>query len=173
MFPAPAAEMMDYRFKPLSKTCAGTGLPLVPGSVCHSVLIEKHGTMERLDFSPDGWRGLPAEAVGCWQCVVPPAETRQAATADPEMLFQYFEQLVEDPNPHQARLCYVLALYLLQRRRLKLDGSCRRDDREHLQLSGSRGEGPYEILDQQLSESEISQLRAALDQSLTQHGQAA
>lgn len=116
---------------------------------------------------------MPEGAVGCWQCVVPVPETRQVATTDPEVLLKHFEQLVEDPNLHQARMCYVLALYLLQRRRLRLDGTRSEDAREWLQLSGSRGEGPFEILDQKLSETEIAQLRAALDVSLTQFGQAA
>jgi hypothetical protein len=157
---------MEYQFKPISKTCAGTGEPLVPGSLCYSVLVDKNGRQERLDFSQAGWKGLPPDAMGFWKCRVPIPAVRQVATTNPETLLQYFEQLIEGHNPQQERLCFVLALYLLQRRRLRLDGSRVTDDGEFLQLSGSRGEGPYEVRDQQLSEAEMTQLREALDQQL-------
>jgi hypothetical protein len=164
---------MDYRFKPISKTCAATGEPLVPGEVCHSVLFERDGVYERLDYSQQGWQGIPEGAIGYWRCVVPHPESRDAATADPETLLHYFEQLIEQPNPQQERLGYVLALHLLQRRRLRLDGSREEDGVEYLQVSGSRGEGPFEVRDQQLSQEEISQLQAALNQQLTQEWSAA
>ena len=163
----------DYRFKPISKTCAATGEPLAPGSVCRSVLVERNGEYERLDFSEAGWTGLPDGAVGSWQCIFPEPEVKQAATADPESLMQLFEQLVDSPNRQQEKLLFVLALYLLQRRRLKLDGSRVDGEQEYLVLSGSRGEGPFEVLDQQLSESEMAELRQALDAQLTHGGLAA
>lgn len=164
---------MDYRFRPINKTCAGTGQPLVPGAVCYSVLVERNGQQERLDFSADGWTGLPEGAVGFWKCHVPIPAARQVATTDAETLLKYFEQLVEGGNPHHERLSYVLALYLLQRRRLKLDSARERDGVEYLELSGSRGEGPYEVRDQQLTEAEMTQLRQMLDQQLTAGGEAA
>lgn len=159
---------MDYRFKPISKVCAATGEPLVPGEVCYSVLFERDGVYERQDFSRDGWTGIPDEAVGYWKCLVPFPETRQAATTDPESLLRYFEQLqaIPDPNPHQEKLSYVLALHLLQKRRLQLEESRTVDDHDHLVLIGSRGEGPYEIRDQQLAQAEVAELQAALDQQL-------
>lgn len=165
--------MMDYRFRPMSKTCAGTGKPLVPGSLCYSVLVERHGQQERLDFSHEGWSGLPDDAVGFWKCHVPVPAPRQVATTDPETLLKYFEQLIEDRNPHHEKLAFVLALYLLQRRRLRLDGSQERDGVEYLELSGSRGEGPFEVRDQQISEAEMTLLRQTLDQQLTAGGAAA
>lgn len=164
---------MDYRFRPISKLCAKTGQPLQPGSVCYSVLVDRDGTLERLDFSEAGWSGMPENGVGYWKCVVPQPVTHDAKTLDPEQLFGYFEQLVEETNPRQQKICYVLALYLLQRRRLKLDGSCVKDDVEILQLSGSRGEGPYEIRDQQLPKAEITELQQALNQQLTMEWNAA
>lgn len=158
---------MDYRFKPISNVCATTGDPLVPGEVCYSVLFDRDGVYERQDFSRQGWTGIPEGAVGYWKCLVPFPETRQAATVDPETLLQYFEQLQENPNPRQEKLSYVLALHLLQKRRLKLEESRTVDDVESLVLTGSRGEGPYEIRDQQLTQAEISELQADLNQQLT------
>ena len=164
---------MDYRFRPISKTCAGTGQPLEPGALCYSVLVERHGQQERLDFSEAGWSGLPDDAVGSWKCFVPIPAPRQVATTDPETLLKFFEQLVDAGSPHQEKLAFVLALYLLQRRRLRLDGSHEVDGVEYLELTGARGEGPYEVRDQQISEAEITALRQTLDQQLTSGGEAA
>ena len=164
---------MDYRFKPLSKTCAGTGEPLVPGSVCYSALVEINGSLERVDYSEEGWDGLPEGGVGYWKSKVPEVEKKQVATTDPEALMGYFEQIIEESNPQQEKISYVLSLYLLQRRRLKLDGSTQRDGVEYLQLSGSRGEGPYEVRDQQLPKDEISALQVVLNQQLTTEWNAA
>lgn len=141
--------------------------------MCYSVLVERNGQQERLDFSAEGWAGLPDDAVGFWKCFVPVPAARQVSTTDTETLLKYFEQLADGTNPHQEKLCFVLALYLLQRRRLKLDGSQDRDGIEYLELSGSRGEGPFEVRDQQLSESEMNQLRQVLDQQLTSGEEAA
>lgn len=155
---------MDYQFRPLGKTCAATGSPLAAGSDVQSVLIERQGTFERLDIADSAWNGIPDGALARWRCRVPEAARQQEKPLDPEALLNYFEQLVEDANPGHDKLQYVLALYLLQKRRLKLDGSRREDHREFLQLSGSRGEGPFEIADQQLPEAEIRQLQMEIGQ---------
>lgn len=164
---------MDYRFKPISKTCAGTGEPLVPGSLCYSTLVERNGVLERLDYSEEGWQGMPDDGLGYWRATVPEAERKDAGSTDPEVLMGFFEETVEDPNPQQAKISYVLALYLLQRRRLKLDGSVVRDGVDFLQLSGARGEGPFEVRDQQLPKEEIAELQAILNQQLTSEWNAA
>jgi hypothetical protein len=153
---------VEYNFRPLGKNCAATGGPLQPGTIVQSVLIERQGNFERLDFSPTGWKGLPSGALARWRCRVPESQRPRETPLDAEALLSYLEQLIEDANPAHAKLRYVLALLLLQRRRLKLDGSRREDEDEYLQVSGSRGEGPYEILDQQLSEMEIKQLQAEI-----------
>jgi hypothetical protein len=157
---------MDYQFKPIGKTCAATGQPLVPGDRIYSVVVERNAELVRLDYSPQGWSGPPDGMIGLWRCVVPVPETKSASALDPDAMLSYFEHLVEDANPAHDKLRYVLALYLLQKRRLRLDGSRIDGDVEYLQLSGSRGEGPYEIPDQQLAETEIRQLQAELNHSL-------
>ena len=76
---------MDYRFKPISKNCAGTDKPLVPGTLCYSVLVERNGVQERLDFSEEGWTGLPEGGVGCWKSLVPEGARKQVSTTDPDV----------------------------------------------------------------------------------------
>jgi hypothetical protein len=154
---------MDYHFKPPSKTCATTGRPLAPGSVCHSVLIEKNGTMTRLDYSDEGWQGPPEGHIGYWKTTVPAIHDPREQRLDPDTAFRYFEQLNEDPNPDSERQRYVLALLLLQHRKLRLEGThADLDGDDVLDLCGQRGEGTYEIRDLKLSDAETQQIQAEL-----------
>lgn len=159
---------MDYQFKPIGKTCASTGQPLQPGSRCHSVLVERDGQMLRLDYSDDAWTGPPDDSLGEWVTVVADG-TAKPQEIDPDSLMTYFEQLCEEPNPGHDRMRYVLAILLLQKRRLRLEGSRRDDDgNDFLQLHGVRGEGEFEIPDQELDESEITSLQSALTTQLAE-----
>jgi hypothetical protein len=158
---------MDYHLKPIGKTCAATGAELVPGSTCYSVLVEKDGEFVRVDYSPAGWSGPQEGVVGYWKCVVPHPVQNTAKPLDADALMRYFEQLGEDPNPAQEKFRYVLALLLLQKRRLKVDGSRQDGDIEYLQLSGCRGEGTFEVRDPQLADDEIQQIQQGLNAHLT------
>lgn len=157
---------MDYVIRSLGKTCAATGRAFAPGERVVSVVLERNGTHERLDFAERDWKEPPPMTVGFWRCRVPDADVRSGAALDPEAMLAYFEQLAEDANPGHDQLRYVLALYLLQKRRLRLDGARVSDDGEYLQLSGSKGEGPYEIRDQQLADDQIKSLQSELTQAL-------
>ncbi len=86
---------------------------------------------------------------------------------DPEVLFRYFEDTAEDQNPMQQKFRYVVALLLLQKRRLQLEGSRQDGEIEYLQLIGSRSEGPFEVRDQHLTPDEIQQLQSDLNAHLS------
>lgn len=157
---------MDYQFKSIGKSCAATGQPLQPGTRCHSVLVERNGQMLRLDFSDDGWNGPPEDAIGEWITVVS-GDMDQPQEIDPDSLMTYFEQLCEEPNPAHDQMRYVLAVLLLKKKRLRLEGSRTDEDGNNfLQLVGVRGEGDFEIPDQELDEDEINSLEAALPTQL-------
>ena len=162
---------MDYHLKPIAKTCQATGELLVPGSRCFSVLVEQEGQLVRIDYSESGWTGPPEAVVGFWQSVVPDDQETKAKPLDADALMRYFEQMAEEANPAQEKFLYVLALLLLQKRRLKIEGSRQEGDVECLQLIGSQGEGPFEVRDQHLSGEEIEQLQQNLDTQFTSEWQ--
>lgn len=158
---------MDYHLRPLGKTCAATGEPLRPGSRCHSVLVERNGQLLRFDYSEQGWSGPPEGTVGQWKCTVPEVSENRPRPLDPHALMRYFEQLAEEANPAQDRMLYIMALLLLQKRRLKLEGSQKDGEIEYLELLGSNGEGPFLVRDQQLGDEEIQELQNALNAHLS------
>ena len=164
---------MDYHVRPLGKTCAGTGQTLAPGAKVVSVLVDQEGELTRLDYSTEGWQGPPEGTIGQWTCEVPKPEATDARNVDPGVMLSYFEQVIEDANPAQEQIAYVLSLYLLQRRRLRLEGAREDEGIQYLQLVGSRGEGPYEVRDQQLSDDEIKRLQAEVHVALQSEWNAA
>ncbi len=154
--------VQDYNVKSVSRTCSGTGEELVPGSLCHSVLLERAGELLRLDYSEAGWAPPPAGLVAHWRCEVPEATTSAKKSLDVEDLMRQFEQLNEEASPSQDKFRYVLALLLLQRRRLRLDGTKTVDDQEFLEVTGTRGEGTFLVPDQLLDDTEVQELQNAV-----------
>ena len=163
---------MDYHLKPLGKTCATTGKPLGPGSVCHSVLIEKDGSLVRLDYSQEGWTGPPPNHLGYWKIEVPAAVNPQSQRVDPEVALRYFEQLSEEASPVHEKTRYALALILLQQRKLKLENVRFEDELEVLELSGMHGEGNFEVRNFHMDDTETHQLQTALKAQLAMEWQA-
>lgn len=158
---------MDYQFKPLGKKCAATGAELAPGSICHSALFDEDGELQRLDYSEQGWSGPPPGAVATWTCLVPvPVQTKKKNPLDPAVLMSYFEQLMEAGNPLQEKLRYILALLLIQKKRLRCDGTRQEGEESYLQLAGAQGEGAYEIRDLQLDDEEMFELQRELNAHL-------
>ncbi|MFM9963025.1 MAG: hypothetical protein ACKV2Q_17590 [Planctomycetaceae bacterium] len=154
--------MQDYNVKPIGRTCATTGQELAPGSLCHSVLVEKNGEFLRFDFSEAGWGEPPAGMIAHWRCEAPEAVAVAKKTLDPLELMRQFEQLSEEASPAHDKFRYVLALLLVQRRRLKLDGTKVIDDQEFLEVTGTRGEGTFLVRDQQLNEAELQEVQNSL-----------
>ncbi len=137
-----------------------------------SVLVEQNGVLNRLDFAAEAWPGPSDQTIGHWYTTIPEGPP-QRRPLDPEAMFRYFEQLTEDANPGFEKLRYVLALFLLQKRRMKLDGARTEDGVDYLVLVGNHGEGPYDVRDQQMSQEEVTQLQAALHQQMEAEWQAA
>lgn len=153
---------MDFNIRPISKVCAATGADLEPGGVCWSVLVQENGKLVRHDYSVDAWNGPPDEAVGHWQCEVPAGTVTGRQLLDPDSLLEYFMQLCESPNEVERDYQYVLALLLLRKKRLILEESIEVDDQPAMRLIGVGGEGPFEVVERELTDEQIIQLQDQL-----------
>jgi len=157
---------MDYQVKSVAKHCVESGDALQPGDVYFSALVERFGQLQRLDYSEHAWKGPPEGTVGYWRNRVAPSPVGQKRTLDADVVMAYFEQLSDDGNPAEEKFRYIMALLLLQKRRLRIEASRWDGDVELLQLWGMRGDGPYEIRNQQLTSEEIDQLQSELNAKL-------
>ena len=157
---------MEYHVRPMGKTCAATGDPFPPGAAVRSALVARDGAHVRLDFLLSEWADPPADTVGHWLTRAPEADPTDAAPPlDADDLLGLLESLSEEggaTNGEQARVRYVLALLLLSEKRLELIEDRETDDGRVLVLSGSGGEGPFEVPDLALPEEEVGGLEAGL-----------
>ncbi|MEO2034025.1 MAG: hypothetical protein ABGZ35_18275 [Planctomycetaceae bacterium] len=153
---------MDFNVRPVGKVCASSGKELAAGELCWSVLVEQDGRVVRLDYSNASWSGPPDGNIAYWQNLVPDRTSGAAPKLDTDSLFEYFVQLYESPNKVEQDYQYVLALLLMRKRRLLLEESIMVDDQEAMRLIGTSGEGPFEILERDFSESRIMELQDQL-----------
>ncbi|RMG40457.1 MAG: hypothetical protein D6725_03365 [Planctomycetota bacterium] len=143
--------------RPVGKRCFATGQAFAPGQRVISELIERDdGSLERRDYLPDAFPGPGDATIGYWETHVPDAARNRRRST--EELFDYFERLHEQEQPADDRLVFVLALLLLQKKRLVLDTEVS-EDGEFMTLVGSQGEGPYRIRCVELSDEEIEELQ--------------
>jgi len=152
---------MDFNVRPVAQTCASTGKKLTPGRPCWSVLVEKDGRIVRLDYSEESWSGPPDGIIGYWECLIP---EKPSPAMDLDALFTYFLQLCESPNSVELDYQYVLALLMMRKRRLILEDSLEMDGQPTLRLIGAGGEGPFDVVERELSDARIEELQNQLYQ---------
>lgn len=153
---------MDYTIRPIGRICASTGVALEPGTTCRSALVERNGRLERLDFLLTAWKEAPEGTIGHWRSRVPASTAAQTKRIEPDELMQQFERLEDSGHIQIRRLRYVLALMLLQKKRMELEGTRSDDGIEYLLLVGTKGEGPFEVRDEQLGPEEIAAIQREL-----------
>ncbi|MGD9635465.1 MAG: hypothetical protein AB7G28_05180 [Pirellulales bacterium] len=110
----------DFEIQRSTRRCAATDRPLAPGEWCYSVLEVQGAEIVRKDFAASAWPGAPAESFGWWKARVPEPHAKKIKLAPNEVLLELFDQLAE--QPHHEDMRYVLALLLVRRRVLRLDG---------------------------------------------------
>jgi len=106
--------------------CVATSRELKPGEWFYSVLLEDKGQIKRLDWSQDGWQGVPAyqpedeiELIGWWKSRIPSPNDNKVKLAPNDILLNLFDQLGDQIDKQEMR--YVLVLLLIRRRILRLE----------------------------------------------------
>lgn len=110
----------EFEIQRSTRRCAATDRPLAPGEWCYSVLEVQGAEIVRKDYAASAWPGVPAESFGWWKARVPEPHAKKIKLAPNEVLLELFDQLAE--QPHNEDMRYVLALLLVRRRVLRLDG---------------------------------------------------
>jgi hypothetical protein len=134
--------MLDYEFQRCSRRCSVTERDLKNGEDCYSVLWAEGAEIVRRDYSAEAWQGPPENSLGWWKSTVVDPNAGRPHWAPNDVMLNYFERLAEDPSAEDAR--YVLALLLVRRRVLRVEGT-EKDalGRVTLLLHSSRSESQY------------------------------
>jgi hypothetical protein len=130
------------------------------------VLLLKAGKCRRIDYSQEAWSG-PGEdgVVGWWKSQLHAATSHKVRMAPSDVLLEYFRQLESIGDQQDSR--YVLALFLIRRRVLRLEGREQlADGSQWLQLRCLRDDSRHRVRDVAPSDARIAQIEEQLVQLL-------
>ncbi len=136
--------MLEFEIQRCTRQCAKTGKVLAPGEPFYSVLVRKEVQIERLDFCQEAWDQPPEGAIAWWKSRMPAADSNKPTWAPNQVLIDYFERLLDDGEPAQAELVYVLTLLLVRRKLLRIDPA-EASDNHFLAVTCSLNDRSYRV----------------------------
>lgn len=161
--------------------CAATGAALSPHDRICAALVEslESGELSRIDFAEHAWDegarpdAAAFELVGFWRTQVPEPTGKKSPIVAAGELMDLFDQLEDADQHRRVAFRYLLALQLIRKRQLMLEGSKQTGGKEVLlvrrkgeALPPERGgEGPplTEVVNPGLDEAVIADLMDELD----------
>ena len=113
--------MFDFEVQRCTRQCAKTERAFRPGETFFSVLVSDGAEIVRYDYSEEAWEEPPANTIGWWKSQMPEPHAKRFDWAPNDVMLHYFEQLDGDAAKQQLR--YVLALLMIRRRIVRLEGT--------------------------------------------------
>jgi len=112
---------MMYDIAGSSRRCAKTGKVLNAGDRHMVVLLELDDKLVREDICLEAWGEPPAGAFAWWQTKVPEGDDLKKFVIDDNLVYDCFTRLEDENEPQKVNFRYVLALWLLRKRKLKFE----------------------------------------------------
>jgi len=106
-------------------------------------------------------------AYSFWKTEIPRPDQPRKVFVDDHVLLDFFRRLAaEEDQPTKRNFRYILALILMRKKILKFKDVERADNREYLVLRRSRTHEEHRVLNPQLTEPELDQVKQELAQIL-------
>lgn len=123
--------MQSYEVARATGVCASTGRAFEVGEAFIASLWMEPGSekLQRSDFSLDAWASgarPSGQLFGSWRSVLSPPNTRRRMLIDDNELLDLFLQLGGAGDVKRQAFRYVLALILVRKRLLRVEGSAKR-----------------------------------------------
>jgi hypothetical protein len=110
----------DWDIGKTSLVCASTGRELTEREDIYSALYEEAGTFVRRDYGLDAWPPDDLDqAFSYWKTRVPAKDAPAKKYVDDDVVMDFFRRLSGRDDAEKLRFRYVLALFLMRRKRLK------------------------------------------------------
>jgi hypothetical protein len=158
--------MLDYQIQPNTRRCSASGRELRPGERYFSMLLDEDGKFVRRDYSAEAWQGPPAGAFSFWVGRIPTGDAKKRPPIDDDLLLDCFTRLEGDAEPRRVHFRFVLALLLMRRKRLKLDGSATEAGQEVLLMRCTRSGATHHVVNPQLTDEQIAEVQEEVFQAL-------
>lgn len=145
--------------------CCACGKGFSPSQSLFSALRDEGEDFARQDFCSPCWDGQQTDAFFChWK--TRRAEPEQKQVLDSELMLDFFDRLEGAQGENKKAFRFVVALYLMRRKELKLLGAERLNDREMLAFE-RRGSGRKTLVETpDLSEEQLQEAAAQLSRLL-------
>jgi hypothetical protein len=147
--------MTPYAIQGPARQCTASGRALQPGEQFYSALLDEDGRFVRKDYAADAWPGPPPGAIAHWAGRIPASGPAKRPTFNDELLADCFEHLAGAAEPAQRNFRYVLALWLMRRKRFKFEDVRRDGEQDLLCVRDARSGARHEVPDPRLSEAEM------------------
>lgn len=150
----------SWRITKSRGACSRCGEEFAANRVLFSGLKEEEGELTRRDFCPDCWEQDDAGFFCFWRTRRPEAEQKQ--TVDTDLMLEFFDRLDRPDTEKKGALRFVLALYLMRRKELKLLQVERDGGGESLVLQRRSSGGKARVANPGLTEEQIQETAAHL-----------
>ena len=157
----------DWDIQKSTLVCAATGRQFDEDEEIYSAIYDDGSTFVRRDYSLDCWPPEDMDqAFSYWKTRVPKKDGPVRRFVDDEVIFDFFRRLEGQTEPRKRHFRYVIALFLMRRKRLKFR-ELKRGDGELLMVLHDRiTASDYEVPDPKLSEEQIQQVSEEVGQIL-------
>ena len=124
----PVTSSDRYSVTPPTGVCATTGRAFVPGDAYVAALVDDggDGPLRRADFDAGAWdagaRPSSGQVFATWRCVTPKPEEKHRRVIGDDQLMDIFEQMDDGIKGRAGVFRYLVALMLVRRRRLVIEG---------------------------------------------------
>ena len=142
--------------------CAGSGEKLLPGTTYYASLIDCGETFERRDYSTSYWDTEHPEIFSYWLTIIQAPNEKKKLLVDDDVLVNLFERLANTDIVSKQNFRFVLTLILMRKRRVKYEGSYKKDGLEYWKMRLVREKSYTDVLNPHLTESQISEVSQEL-----------
>jgi hypothetical protein len=171
------------RISRLERVCTDCAKAFEPDDELFSALYLEDNLFVRRDRCPECWATHKGGGeFSFWRTVVPepedPAKKKRRIDAmlDPQVLFDVFREMTDDPDPRKRRFRFVLSLMLVRRKKLRFVSIAKRkmaDGQQDCLVLKQRGRGArltFDVVDVKLSEEEAVAAQQEVGQLLVMGG---
>ncbi len=158
---------MDWNISRSLRRCSSCEKEFAEEEGYYSALYDTGADFERKDFCSGCWAQQDAPhrklAFSFWKTEVPKADEPRKVFVDDAVIFDFFQRLAaEEDQPIKRNFRYILGLMLMRKKLLKFKDVAREDGKEYLILRRSRTQEEHRVLNPQLTDEEMDQVKNEL-----------
>jgi hypothetical protein len=161
---------LDWEIAKSEHRCSLCDRAFAEEETYYSALYDTGAEFERKDFCTGCWdadEGHRARAFSFWKTEVPREDEPKKLFVDDAVIFDFFRRLApEEAQPVKRNFRYLLGLMLMRKKKLKFKDVVRENGKEYLVLRRSRTKEEHRVLNPELTEEELIQVRSELNQIL-------